>query len=79
MAKKGGYNRYNLLNKIEKVNKIYLEHSKKGVPAEYIFTHYIRPNFFISRTTFFNYLTIPYKKQKAELEDKQIVIPFNFD
>ena len=71
MHKKGGYNRRNFLLKVKKVNEIYLEHSKRGVFVEYIFRNYIKNQFFISRTTFYEYLSIPYLKELEELDVKE--------
>lgn len=65
------YNRYNLLLKVKEVNEIYVEYSSKGVFAEYIFNTYIKDAYKISRSTFWNYLSIPYEKElKIELENK---------
>lgn len=54
------YNRV-FLAKVKQVNEIYVEYSKRGVPPENIYRLYIRDQFYISRRTFFRYLTIPYK------------------
>lgn len=65
------YNRYNFLQKVKEVNDIYIKYSSKGVGAEYIYNTYIYPSYKISRTTFWNYLNIPYEKElKIELAKK---------
>lgn len=81
------YNRYNFLIRVKEVNEIYIKYSSKGVNAEYIFKTYIYPAYKISRTTFWNYLSIPYEKElKIELEKKakreaaaKAQIQINFD
>jgi len=52
----------NFLKKVKEVNEIYLEHSRRGASPGYIYRCYIRDQFYISRRTFFRYLTIPYKR-----------------
>jgi len=65
--KKDGYNRKNYLLRVEQVNKVFLQHSKRGLFTDHIYRDYIRDQFFISRSTFYNYLGIPYKKELEEL------------
>ncbi len=71
MARKGGYNRRNYLLRVKAVNEVYLEHHSKGIPAERIFKDYIQKQFFIGRTRFFEYLTIPYKQELKKLDEVQ--------
>jgi hypothetical protein len=52
----------NFLLRVRQVNDIYLEHSRRGVFTENIYRLYIRDRFFISRSTFYFYLSVPYKK-----------------
>jgi hypothetical protein len=53
----------NFFKKVKAINEIYLENSKRGLTAENIYRLYIRDRFFISRSSFYRYLTIPYKKE----------------
>ena len=69
--KKGGYNRKNFLLRVERVNEVYLEHARRGVFVEHIYRNHIKDQFLISRSTFFTYLSIPYKKELEELEEKE--------
>jgi hypothetical protein len=71
MKRRGGYNRRNFLLRVKDVNEVYLEYHNHGVPAEYIFRNYINERFRIGRTTFFEYLTIPYKRELELLDRKQ--------
>jgi hypothetical protein len=57
-----GYNNRNFLLRVKKINEIYVEHAQRGVPATEIYRRYIGTTFFISRGTFYRYLTIPYKR-----------------
>jgi len=71
MKKKGGYNRKNFLLRVERVNEVYLEYARRGVFVEHIYRNHIKDQFLISRTTFFAYLSIPYKKELEEIERKE--------
>jgi len=50
------------LEKVGQVNEIYLDQKAKGLSNEEIYRRFIKHRFFISRNTFYNYLTIPYKQ-----------------
>ena len=63
------YNRRNFLERVRKVNEIYLQYKSKGEQNEYIYQNYIREQFNISRATFYTYLTIPYKAEQKKLDD----------
>jgi hypothetical protein len=63
-----GYNRKNYLARVRRVNEIFLEHSRRGVFTEHIYRLHIRDRFFISRSTFYVYLTIPYERELERLE-----------
>lgn len=62
------YTRRHLLNRIKAVNEIYIRESARGVSNEYIYANYIRDQFHISRSAFYEYLTVPYEKQIRELD-----------
>lgn len=71
------YTRKNFLLRVKEVNEIYLEQSHRGLRNEYIYAHFIRNRFHISRTTFYQYLTIPYNAElkwieRCEAERKRI-------
>lgn len=70
--KKGGYSRHNFLLRVKRVNEIYIEHSRRGLFVENIYRMYIQEQFLIGRTTFYAYLSIPYKKELEELEKKML-------
>lgn len=50
------YNKTNLLIKALDVQTIYMEHSKRGATAKWIYTELVFPKYKISRATFYNYL-----------------------
>ena len=62
------YNRYNYLLRVKQVNEVYREHSCRGIFTEHIYRNYIRPRFYISRQTFYSYLTIPYARELAKFQ-----------
>ena len=68
MAK--GYNGYNRLLKIKDVCEIYRRYEKNET-ADFIFRNYVYPKHFISRTTFYRYLSTPYAKRMREIEEKR--------
>lgn len=57
------YNRKNYLQRVLRVQEVYLKFKDKGLDNEEIFKRYISPNFFISRSTFYEYLAIPAAKE----------------
>lgn len=57
------YNKKYYLNRVRAVNEIYKKYNAKGYNNEWIFKNLIKDRFFISRSTFYLYLTIPYKKE----------------
>ncbi len=63
-----GYNRKYFLVRVKRVNELYKELSAKGITNEFIYKHHICDQFNISRSTFYDYLTIPYEKQMKEIE-----------
>ena len=65
------YTRKHLLQRIREVNEIYLREHERGVSNEYIYAHYIRNKYFISRATFYDYLRCPYERQIQELETRE--------
>ena len=56
------YNRKNKLEQIIEVQNITLEHSRRGVTQQWIYCQLIYPRFRISRSTFYNYLATPAKR-----------------
>jgi hypothetical protein len=62
-----GYSKKNFLKKVKDVQDIYQEYHRRGYTNEYIYKELIRPKWLISRTTFYNYLSISlYLEQKKE-------------
>lgn len=66
------YNRTNKLILILDIQRVVLEHKKRGVSQEWIYVNLIYPQYRISRTTFYNYLGCNAKAQlkKVEKEDR---------
>ena len=65
------YTKKYVLQRIKAVNEVYLECHAKGMFTEYIYEHYIRRQFHISRSTFYEYLTIPYERELKELARRE--------
>ena len=65
------YNRKNHLKTVLFVQEFYLEQNKKGIPNTRIIEDLKLHNIHISQSTFYDYLTIPAKKQIKELQRKE--------
>jgi len=66
------YDRKNRLLRIIDIQEIYKKHSKNhqgGCTDKHIFENMIYPVYRISRTTFYEYLSTPAKKQLKECTD----------
>lgn len=61
------FSRKNLLCRVKEVNELFVEKQRIGLSTEYIYRTFVAPRYHISRTTLYNWLTIPYKKQLEEL------------
>lgn len=60
------YRKHTLLKAI-KVQNITLEHTRKGVTQEWVYSHLIKDSFFISKRTYNRYLGLNAKKLLKEL------------
>ena len=65
------YNNRNLLVKIVEIQNIYLQHKEEGVTGEFIYHKIIRPNYFISRATFYKYLRRNAKKELRYIDSNK--------
>lgn len=65
------YTKKYFLKRVKEVNEVYLEQYQRGLFNEYIYEHYIKHKFHISRSTFYEYLTIPYASQLRQLEQQE--------
>jgi hypothetical protein len=63
------YNKKNLLKRIIEIQDITLEHTNRGVTQEWVFRNIIAPRFYISKSTYYNYLGFPAKRELKMLED----------
>lgn len=65
------YTRKYFLHRVKAVNEIYKENTKRGATNEWIYEHLIKDVYHISRSTFYEYLTIPYASQLREIEKRE--------
>lgn len=65
------YTRKYFLQRVREVNEVYLAHAGRGLFNEYIYRNYIRDRFHISRTTFYQYLTIPYEAELKKIAERE--------
>lgn len=70
------YHNRNFYKKVEAMQTEYLSHHNSGRTEMYIYRTYIAPKFFISRSTFYNWLSINPSK---ELEKLKVREPDLFD
>lgn len=66
------YSKKYLLKRVKLVNEIYLKYNKEGVTNVFIYENYIRDQFGISFSTFYNYLNIPFKKLTQEIAENEL-------
>lgn len=62
------YNQRNKLQRIIEIQTITLEHTRRGVSQAWVLENLVKPRFFISESTYYNYLGIPAKKLLAEYD-----------
>ncbi|MFZ4547544.1 MAG: hypothetical protein ACOYN4_08920 [Bacteroidales bacterium] len=65
------YTRKNLLLTILEVQALVLEYQGKGKTQQWIHKNIIHPKYFISISTYYNYLKINARKELKEYEQKQ--------
>ncbi len=58
-----GYNKQNKLEMICEIQRITLEHTKRGISQKWVYENIIRPRFYISISTYYNYLSVPARKE----------------
>jgi len=62
------YNKRNKLERICEIQRITLEHTRRGVTQKWVYDHVIYPRFLISISTFYNYLGVPARKELNKLK-----------
>lgn len=65
------YNKRNKLERICEIQRITLEHTKRGVTQKWVYDHVIYPRFLISIATFYNYLGVPARRELNQLKDSE--------
>ena len=65
------FSRKNLLCRVREVNELFVEKQRLGLSTEYIYRTFVAPRYHISRTTLYNWLTIPYAAQLREIERQE--------
>jgi len=70
------YNRRNILKRIVEIQNLTLEHTSRGVTQVWVYEHVIQPRFFISVSTYYNYLNINAKRilNDSEKQSKQLTL-----
>ena len=63
------FSRKNFLLRVKEVNELYKEKQRIGLSTEFIHRTFIAPQFHISRSTLYEWLTIPYAKQLREIAE----------
>lgn len=59
------------LNRVREVNEVYIEQHRRGLSNEYIYRNFVRDRFHISRSTFYDFLTIPYAAELRKIEQRE--------
>lgn len=73
------YNRKNKLSLIAEVQRITMEHTRLGVTQEWVYSNLIFPTYRISRSTYYNYLTIPAFVELRKIEAVEHLQPSLFN
>lgn len=60
-----------MLLRVKEVNELYVEKARIGLSTEYIYRTFIEPRFHISRSTLYEYLTIPYERQLKDIYQRE--------
>lgn len=66
------YNNTNKLRLILDVQNVYNEYKVEGMSTIHVYRKHIAPRFYISLTTFYNYLATPAKRELANREKSQL-------
>lgn len=63
-----GYSKVNYWERVRQIQAITLEYQRKGYFNEWIYKELIQPKYLISRSTFYNYLSVNIflEKRKAD-------------
>ena len=62
------YNKRNLYRKIVEIQDLTLEHTKKGCTQIWVYENVIKPKYFISQGTYYNYLSPNAKGELKKME-----------
>lgn len=65
------YNKNNLLLKMVEIQNITLEHTKRGVKQEWVYTNVIWPQYRVSRGTYYRYLAYPAKAELRQCNERK--------
>jgi hypothetical protein len=66
------YNRVNILNKIIEVQELTLSLTRRGVTQEWVYKNLIYPKFYLSRTTYYKYLSTNAKREMEIIRSKKL-------
>ncbi len=66
-----GYNKRNKLERICEIQRITLEHTRRGVTQKWVYDNVIYPRFYISLSTFYEYLATPARRELGRLLDAE--------
>lgn len=63
------YNRRNILTRMVKIQELTLEHTRRGVTQEWIYSHLVFPQYGISKRCYYSYLGAPAKAELKRLNE----------
>lgn len=64
------FNKLNFFEKVLAVQAVYNDAKKQGSTDVWIYENLIEKNFFISKRTFYNYLTIPAMREIKKMQSQ---------
>ena len=66
-----GYNKRNKLKRICEIQRVTLEHTGRGVTQKWVYDHIIYPQYFISLSTFYEYLATPARRELNKMYEAE--------
>lgn len=73
-----GYNQCNKLERICEIQRITLEHTRRGITQKWVYDNVIRPRFIISLATFYNYLGTNARRELNQIKKVEAMQPSLF-
>lgn len=71
ISERMAYNRKNKLQLIVDIQELTLEHTKRGVTQEWVYTELIYPRYRIAKSTYYNYLATTAHRDLRRIQEAE--------